>query len=153
MALAQCRHAATATIPATSARIGAARIHHERDPAIVAGDRECLHSTSTAGSPASAGRRITNRETHLPTTCRVLRTTTSASPSFGERMYANHLPSFESACVRIPFHVRRSFSVSCRPAAAGGVHLDTGAILSAPWGSVACGLVAAACVAGCPCCC
>src|SRR6185312_324069 len=67
----------------------------------------------------------------------VARTTTSASPSLGPRAYANHLPSFERVGVRIDFHVRRSSSVSWRPADAGGVHFDTGAALVAPNGRLA----------------
>jgi hypothetical protein len=56
------------------------------------------------------------------------------------------LPSFESAGERIPFHVSRSFSVSWRPADAGGVHLDTGALLVAPKGMLALGFATVAAV-------
>ena len=67
----------------------------------------------------------------------VLRSTTSASPSFGARMYTNHLPSLESAGFRTAFHVSKSFSVSWRPALAGGVHFDTGSAVAAPNGRFA----------------
>src|SRR5581483_3861517 len=81
----------------------------------------------------------------------VPRMITSASPSFGARMYANHLPSLERSALRIVFHVIRSCSVSCRPTEAGGVHFETGSARGAPYGRSACGLVATAFCALLPC--
>src|SRR6478672_9381762 len=56
----------------------------------------------------------------------VWRTTTVASPSLGDRTYANHFPSLETTGVRIDFQALRSAAVICLPPVAR-VTLDVAA--------------------------